>query len=145
MNQATAHALADGYAAYIARGDMSVLGMFSPEFYDNVSGQRGLRIFTTVGGWFEESFAERTVELHLVTHNDDTVMIWYTMRSFPLLRRALNTASRRRRLSLPGAASIPRLRRWRRSSVRGRRRVPFSILGNLTGMPICGDVGCSRP
>ena len=80
MNQATAHALADGYAAYIARGGMSVLGMFSPEFYDNVSGQRGLRIFTIVDGWFKESFAQRTVQLHLVTHNDDTVMIWYTMR-----------------------------------------------------------------
>ena len=80
MNQATAHALADGYAAYIARGDMSVLGMFSPEFYDNVSGQRGLHILTIVAGWLEESFAERTVQLHLVTHNDDTVMIWYTMR-----------------------------------------------------------------
>ena len=42
MNQATAHALADGYAAYIACGDMSVLGMFSPEFYDNVRGSVGL-------------------------------------------------------------------------------------------------------
>ena len=71
---------------------MSVLGMFSPEFYDNVSGQRGLRIFTIVDGWFKESFAQRTVQLHLVTHDDDTVMIWYTMRGqhigngFPLLK-----------------------------------------------------------
>lgn len=64
MNRARAHALADGYAAYIARGDMSVLGMFSPEFYDNVSGQRRLRIFTIVDGWFKESFAQRTVQLH---------------------------------------------------------------------------------
>ena len=75
-----AQALADGYAAYIAVGDTSVLSRFSPEFSDNVSGQRGLDIFTTVGGWFEESFAERTVQRHLVTHNADTVMIWYTMR-----------------------------------------------------------------
>jgi predicted ester cyclase len=80
VNQATAQALADGYAAYNALGDMSVLRMFSPEFYDNVSGQRGLHILTIVGGWLEESFADRTVQLHLVTHNDDTVMIWYTMR-----------------------------------------------------------------
>jgi len=91
-SQVTAQALAGGYAAYIARGEMSVVGMFSPEFYDNVSGQRGLRIFTIVDGWFKESFAERTVQLHLVTHNDDTVMIWYTMRGqhigsgFPRLR-----------------------------------------------------------
>lgn len=80
MNQATAQALADGYAAYIARGDMSVLRMFSPEFYDNVSGQRGLHIFTIVGGWIEESFAERAVQLHLITHTDDTAMVWFTMR-----------------------------------------------------------------
>ena len=40
MNQATAHALADDYAAYIAGDDMSVLGMFSPEFYDNVISTR---------------------------------------------------------------------------------------------------------
>jgi predicted ester cyclase len=80
VNHATAQALADGYAAYTALGDMSVLTMFSPELYDNVSGQRGLHIFTTVARWLEESFAERTVQLHLVTHNDDTVMIWSTMR-----------------------------------------------------------------
>ena len=80
MNQATAQALADGYAAYNAVGDTSVLRMFSPEFYDNVSGQRGLDVFTVVGGWLDESFAERTVALHHVTHDHDTVMVWYTMR-----------------------------------------------------------------
>ena len=80
MDQATAQALADGYAAYTATGDLSVLTMFSPEFYDNVSRQRGLHIFAVVGGWLEESLAERSVQLHLVTHTDDTVMIWYTVR-----------------------------------------------------------------
>lgn len=80
VDQATAQALADGYAAYTALGDMSVLRMFSSELYDNVSGQRGLRIFTVVGGWLEQSFAERTVQLRLVTRTDDTVMIWFTMR-----------------------------------------------------------------
>jgi lactoylglutathione lyase len=80
MDQPTAQALADGYAAYLATGDPSVLTMFSAEFYDNVSKQRGLPIFTVVGAWLAESFAERSVELHLVTHNEDTVMIWYTVR-----------------------------------------------------------------
>ena len=80
MDQAIAQALADGYAAYTATGDLSVLRMFSPECYDNVSGQRGLHIFTVVSGWLEESFAERSVQLHLVTHTDDTVMIWSTVR-----------------------------------------------------------------
>jgi predicted ester cyclase len=80
MDQATARALADGYAAYNATGELSVLSMFSPMFYDNVSRQRGLHIFTVVAGWFAESFAERSVEIHLVTHTDDTVMAWYTVR-----------------------------------------------------------------
>jgi hypothetical protein len=64
MNQATAQALTEGYAAYTTTGDLSITRMFSPDFYDNVSGQRGLHIFTVVGAWFEESFAERSVELH---------------------------------------------------------------------------------
>ena len=59
MDQAIAQALADGYAAYTATGDLSVLRMFSPECYDNVSGRRGLHIFTVVSGWLEESFATR--------------------------------------------------------------------------------------
>jgi predicted ester cyclase len=80
MEDARAQALADGYAAYTTTGDLSVMEMFSPEFYDNVSGQRGLNIFTVVGGWLEGSFAELSVELHLVTHTEDAVMTWYTVR-----------------------------------------------------------------
>jgi predicted ester cyclase len=60
-------------------GDLSVRSMFSPEFFDNVSGQRGLRIFSVVAEWLEESFAERSAELHMVTHTADTVMMWYTV------------------------------------------------------------------
>jgi predicted ester cyclase len=80
VDQATAQALADGYAAYNATGDLSVLTMFAPDFYDNVSGRRGLDIFTVVARWLDESFAERSVQLHLVAHTDDTVMTWYTVR-----------------------------------------------------------------
>ena len=80
MDQATAQALAEGYARYITNGDLSIMKIFSSDFYDNVSQQRGLQIFTTVGEWFEESFAERSAELHLVTHTEDTVMSWYTVR-----------------------------------------------------------------
>ena len=71
---------------------MSIMSMFSPDFYDNVSRQRGLRIFSVVRDWLEESFAERRADLHLVAHTDDTVMTWYTVRgrhignSFPRLR-----------------------------------------------------------
>ena len=78
MDDATAQALADGYVAYTSTGDLSIMRMFSPDFFDNVSGRRGLGIFTVVGGWLEESFAERSAELHLVTHTHDTVMMWFT-------------------------------------------------------------------
>lgn len=74
MDSTTARALADGYVAYIATGDTSVLHMFSSDFYDNVSQTRGLGIFDVVSTWLDVSFADRSVELHLVTHSDDTVM-----------------------------------------------------------------------
>jgi predicted ester cyclase len=92
MDRSTAQALADGYLAYLTNGDMSIMSMFSPDFYDNVSGQRGLHIFRVVRDWLEESLAERRADLRLVTHTDDTVMIWYTVRGrhvgngFPRLR-----------------------------------------------------------
>jgi lactoylglutathione lyase len=79
MDSTTARALADGYVAYIATGDTSVLHMFSSDFYDNVSQTRGLGIFDVVSTWLDVSFADRSVELHLVTHSDDTVMTWFTV------------------------------------------------------------------
>lgn len=78
MDKATAQALADGYLAYGNSGDTSVMAMFSPDLYDNVSKTSGLAIFDIVRGWLDESFADRSADLHLVTHTDDTVMIWYT-------------------------------------------------------------------
>jgi lactoylglutathione lyase len=92
MDAGTAQALADGYVAYLTTGDTSVLDMFSAEFYDNVSKTRGLDIFGLVAGWLDESFAERSAELHLVTHSADTVMVWCTAHGrhvgngFPRLR-----------------------------------------------------------
>lgn len=80
MDDVRAQALADGYVAYLATGDAAVLDMFSPDFYDNVSKTRGLDIFTVVSEWLDESFADRTAELHLVTHAGDTVMVWLTVR-----------------------------------------------------------------
>ena len=78
MDHAGARALADGYIAYTTTGDTSVFTMFSPEIYDNVSKTRGLGIFDIVSRWLDESFADRSADLHLVTHTDDTVVIWYT-------------------------------------------------------------------
>jgi predicted ester cyclase len=78
MNWDTAQALADGYTAYITTGDTSVLQTFSPDFYDNVSKTRGLDIFGLVATWLDESFADRSADLHLVTHSADTVVMWCT-------------------------------------------------------------------
>ena len=78
MDHAGAQALADGYIAYTTTGDTSVLTMFSCDIYDNVSKTRGLDIFDIVSRWMDESFADRSADLHLVTHTDDTVVIWYT-------------------------------------------------------------------
>ena len=36
MHEATAQALAEGYAAFFTTGDLGFLSMFSPDFYDNV-------------------------------------------------------------------------------------------------------------
>lgn len=79
MDSATAQALADGYLAYNLTGDTAVFEMFAPDFYDNVSKTRGLGIFGVVAAWGAASFADSSVDLHLVTHSDDTVVIWYTV------------------------------------------------------------------
>ncbi|MEA2292332.1 MAG: hypothetical protein QOF17_1366 [Solirubrobacteraceae bacterium] len=78
MDQVEAQSLANAFVSFIASGDLSVLEMVSPDFYDNVNDKRGLAIFKVVGDWFEESFSERRVDLHLVTYTDDKVVIWYT-------------------------------------------------------------------
>jgi lactoylglutathione lyase len=80
MDDQAAQALAMGYVAYLVSGDESVMRMFSPDFYDNVSGQSGLGIFQTVREWMGTSFDQRSVDLHLVTHTEDTVMVWCTAR-----------------------------------------------------------------
>ena len=81
MDQVTAQALAEGYQAFNTSGDLGFLSMFSPDFYDNVNGQRGLEVFPVVAGWLADSFADRRLDLNLVAHTDDTVMVWCTMQA----------------------------------------------------------------
>ncbi len=80
MNHETAKELADGYCAYLASGDGGVFRMFSGSFIDHVSGRSGLEIFEVVGEWLNTSLDQRSADLHLVTHSDDTVVIWCTVR-----------------------------------------------------------------
>jgi len=74
-----AQGIADAYERWNASGDQSVKALFAPDFFDNVSGRRGLEIFDVVGRWLEESFAGRRVEHHATMHQGDRVMVWYTM------------------------------------------------------------------
>jgi hypothetical protein len=80
MNHETAKELADGYCAYLVSGDGGVFRMFSESFFDNVSGRSGLEIFQVVGEWLDTSLDQRSADLHLVTHSDDTVVVWCTVR-----------------------------------------------------------------
>jgi len=69
-----AEAIADGYERWGATGDLSLKALFSPDFYDNVSGQRGLAIFDVVGRWLDESFADRRIDHHATMFDGDRVM-----------------------------------------------------------------------
>ena len=80
MDYEIAKQLADGYCAYLMSGDRGVFTMFSESFFDHVSGQFGLEIFQVVGKWMDTSLDQRSADLHLVTHSDDTVVIWCTVR-----------------------------------------------------------------
>lgn len=79
MDRELAQAIADGYERWAATGDPSVKALFSPDFYDNVSGQRGLVIFDVIGRALDESFADRRIDHHATMFDDDRVMIWYTL------------------------------------------------------------------
>ena len=53
------------------------MSMFSADFFDNVSGRRGLHIFDVVRVWMEESFADLRVDL-VVEHwavRDDAALL----------------------------------------------------------------------
>lgn len=78
MDENLAQRIAEGYERWSATGDQSVMELFAPDFFDNVSGQHGLRIFDVVGRWLEESFADRRVEHHATMSDADRVMVWYT-------------------------------------------------------------------
>jgi hypothetical protein len=60
---ATAQRLAEGYVADNPSGDTSVLELFCPSFYDNVSGTHGFEVFDLVRDWLDESFADRSADL----------------------------------------------------------------------------------
>ena len=78
MDQERADAIAESYERWLESGDQGFRELFSSDFLDHVSGQRGLAIFDVVGRWIEESFAKRRVEHHATMHDGDRVMVWFT-------------------------------------------------------------------
>jgi hypothetical protein len=83
--------VADAYLRWVADGDLTIKDLCSPQFHDNVSGL-GPEVFEVVGGWFAESFADRTVEHHATMSDEDRVIVWFTVRGvhvgngFPRMR-----------------------------------------------------------
>jgi predicted ester cyclase len=71
--------LAGMYADFMSTGDESLLGVMSEDVYDNVSGQHGTAIWLTVKEWIEQSFADRTVQLHCAAADQDRVLVWLTV------------------------------------------------------------------
>jgi hypothetical protein len=72
--------VADAYVRFMETGDRALLGLMSDEFLDHVSGQRGPKIWETVLGWLEESFADRVVEHHgTATTSDGRILVWATV------------------------------------------------------------------
>ena len=58
MDEHLAQRIAEGYERWTAKGDQSVTELFAPDFFDNVSGQHGLRIFDVVGRWLARISAQ---------------------------------------------------------------------------------------
>lgn len=80
------------FSRYTENGDDALLHAMAEDFYDNVSGQHGPAIWRTVSNWIDQSFADRSVEVHCVAAEGDRVMIWLTVHAthigsgFPWLR-----------------------------------------------------------
>lgn len=64
MDAELANAISEGYERWAAAGDQSVQDLFSPDFYDNVSGQTGLAIFDVVGRWLAGAIMSSAVVFH---------------------------------------------------------------------------------
>jgi len=82
MTDAESIAVALRYVEYLKSGDESVLEeAFSPDFFDHVSGRRGVEIMRIVRRWIDESFGDAEYFVHAVTTNDDLVMLWFSSRA----------------------------------------------------------------
>jgi lactoylglutathione lyase len=70
------------YVDYFRTGDEAILAeAFAPDFFDHVSGQRGVQIMRLVRGWIDASFADSEYEVHGVTSGGGLVMLWFSSRA----------------------------------------------------------------
>jgi predicted ester cyclase len=85
--------VADAYVRYLEGHGERLLSLFATDALDHVSGQTGAEIWSTVGAWLQESFADVTVDLHSVAQDDEArVLVWVTLHgthvgsAFPWMR-----------------------------------------------------------
>ncbi len=75
-------AVALRYVDYFRTGDEAILTeAFAPDFFDHVSGQRGVRMMRVVRDWIGQSFADAEYEVHGVTTGGGLVMLWFSSRA----------------------------------------------------------------
>src|SRR6478735_6906951 len=136
MTDAESIAVALRYVEYLKSGDESVLEeAFSPDFFDHVSGRRGVEIMRIVRRWIDESFGDAEYFVHAVTTNDDLVMLWFSSRpvarSWPKACTSFGWATGSWRsigpsatISVSSASSTPPCHRHRPSFWTGRSLSP---------------------
>jgi predicted ester cyclase len=72
--------VAAAYVDFMRGQPRRLLALVDDEFFDNVSGQRGLGIWHTVADWLSASFSDVEVDLHSVAQDGDgRVLVWITL------------------------------------------------------------------
>jgi hypothetical protein len=56
------------------------MALFAPDFFDQVSGRRGLEIFDVVERWLDQSLVDRRIEHHATMWDGDRVLVWHSQR-----------------------------------------------------------------
>ena len=69
------------YVAILETGAPEAVEAFAADdILDHVSGQTGHPFWHVLAGWVRESFADYSIDVHAVMHDDDRVMCWFTAR-----------------------------------------------------------------
>ena len=79
LDTTLAHDVVDRYVAILETGAPGTVEAFAAEdIHDHVSGETGHPFWYVLAGWVRESFADYTIDVHAVMHDEDRVMCWFT-------------------------------------------------------------------